>query len=219
MLHEYNHGGDERQPRKREHTSVPVFSQGPLLRLGRGASGIGGPALQHHPEHPHRLSDVFDLLRAEVLVAECQLAPNFIVHLSGDADAARLGETLQPCRDVDPVAVDLLAIHHHVAEVDPNAKLHSAVGWQICVLRLERGLDLNRALDGIHDAGELGQYAVARRVHESSTVLLDQRIDQLTRRGQTTEGRLLVLPHEAAIAEDIGAEYGGELPFHAPTPS
>src|SRR5712692_10114129 len=33
----------------------------------------------------------FDLLRAEVLVAECQLAPNFIVHLSGDADAARLG--------------------------------------------------------------------------------------------------------------------------------
>src|SRR5713226_1835498 len=25
--------------------------------------------------------------------------------------------------------------------------------------------------------------------------------------------RLLVLPHEAAIAEDVGAEYGGELTF------
>ena len=26
--------------------------------------------------------------------------------------------------------------------------------------------------------------------------------------------RLFVLPHEAAVAEDIGAEYGGELTFH-----
>ena len=30
------------------------------------------------------------------------------------------------------------------------------------------------------------------------------------------EGRLLVLPHEAAIAEDIGTEYGGELTFQYP---
>src|SRR6266851_3024433 len=34
--------------------------------------------------------------------------------------------------------------------------------------------------------------------------------------GQSAEGRLFVLPHEAAIAEDIGAEYGGELTFQYP---
>src|SRR5229473_3798397 len=35
-------------------------------------------------------------------------------------------------------------------------------------------------------------------------------------RGQSAEGRLFVLPHAAAIAEDIGAEYGGELTFQYP---
>src|SRR6266436_716953 len=35
-------------------------------------------------------------------------------------------------------------------------------------------------------------------------------------RGQSTEGRLLIFPHEAAIAEDIGTEYGGELTFQYP---
>src|SRR6266851_618999 len=32
-------------------------------------------------------------------------------------------------------------------------------------------------------------------------------------RGQSAKSRLFVLSHEAAIAEDIGAEYGGELTF------
>ena len=30
--------------------------------------------------------------------------------------------------------------------------------------------------------------------------------------------RLFVLSHEAAVAEDIGAEYGSELALHAPIP-
>ncbi len=33
------------------------------------------------------------------------------------------------------------------------------------------------------------------------------------------EGRLLVLPHEAAVAEDIGTEYGGELTFQCSPPA
>src|SRR5712692_7510935 len=35
-------------------------------------------------------------------------------------------------------------------------------------------------------------------------------------RGQSAQRRLFVLPHEAAIAEDIGTEYGGELTFQYP---
>ena len=37
-------------------------------------------------------------------------------------------------------------------------------------------------------------------------------------RGEGAVSRLLVLPHEAAIAEHIGAEYGGELAFQYPPP-
>ena len=131
-----------------------------------------------------------------ILVFQCELVPDLFVYGARDADTAGVGEALEARGDVDAVAVDLLAIHHHVAEVDPNAKLHPPVGWQICVLGRKRGPDLNRALDGIHYAGELGQYAIARRVHESPAVLLDQRIDLFAMRGQGAKGRLLVLPHK-----------------------
>jgi hypothetical protein len=42
-------------------------------------------------------------------------------------------------------------------------------------------------------------------------VLLDQTVDYLAMARQGAERRLLVLPHEAAVAEHVGAEYGGEL--------
>jgi hypothetical protein len=88
-------------------------------------------------------------------------------------------------------------------------------GGKFAFLGLERGLDFDRALDRIDDAGELGEYTVARGVDEASVMLLDERVDQPAMRGQSAVSRLLVLPHEAAIAEDVGAEYGGELTFHA----
>src|SRR5712692_6315370 len=94
-----------------------------------------------------------------------------------NADASRMGEAFEARRDVDAVAVDLLAIDHHVAEVDADAKLHSAVGWQTYVFRLERGLDLDSALDRIHNAGEFREHAIARGIDESSAMLLDKRID------------------------------------------
>jgi hypothetical protein len=48
------------------------------------------------PETRTRSAMFLTVLRAEILVAERQLGPNFIVNLSGDADAAGVGETLQP---------------------------------------------------------------------------------------------------------------------------
>ena len=70
--------------------------------------------------------------------------------------------------------------------------------------------------DRVHDAGELGQHAVAGGVYEAPVMLLDETVDYLAMRGQGAERRLFVLPHEAAVAEHVGAEYGGELTFHPP---
>jgi len=74
------------------------------------------------------------------------------------------------CGDVDAVNVDLLTIHHHVAEVHADAELHAALGWQIRVLSLERGLNLDGALDRIHDTRELGEHAVAGGTDESHPI-------------------------------------------------
>src|SRR6266851_2032323 len=156
MLHEDDHGGDECEPSEREDASAPVFSQGALRRLGRRASG--GAALKHYPEHPHWPGNVLHFLLASILVAQRELVSYLLIDSTGDADATGVGETLEAGGDVDPVAVDLLAIHHHIAEVHADAKFHAAVGWDIRVLSLERGLNLDGALDRIHDAGEFGEH-------------------------------------------------------------
>jgi hypothetical protein len=109
------------------------------------------------------------------------------------------------------------ALDHYVAQVDADAKLHPPFGRQTLVLRLKCALNLDRALDGIHHAGELGEDAIACRVYEPSVVLLDETIDGLAVRGQSAKCRLFVLPHEAAVAIDVGAEYRGELAFHPVT--
>ena len=124
-------------------------------------------------------------------------------------------ETLQPRRDVDPVAVDLLALDHHVAEVDADAKLHPALGGRLRILGLERGLHIDRALDGIDHAGELGQDAIAGGVYEASVMLLDESSRlSCDERYRVRSVASSSLPHEAAVAEYVGAEYGGELTFH-----
>jgi len=95
------------------------------------------------------------------------------VNRARNADAAGVGETLQPPRDVDPITVDLIALDHHVAEVDADAKLHPALRRQLRVLGLERGLNIHRAIHRPNHAGELGKYAIAGRVYEAAVVLLD----------------------------------------------
>jgi hypothetical protein len=50
-------------------------------------------------------------------------------------------------------------------------------GWQARVLRLECVLDFDRALDGVDDAGEFREHAVAGGIDEPAAMLFDQRID------------------------------------------
>ena len=77
-------------------------------------------------------------------------------------------------------------------------------------------MDYDGALHRVHHAGELRYDAVPCGINETATVMLDKAIDQLAVGGKSAQCRLFVLPHEAAIAEDIGAEYGGELTLQYP---
>jgi hypothetical protein len=45
-------------------------------------------------------------------------------------------------------------------------------------------------------------------------VLSDQAVDNSAMCGQSSDCRLFILPHEAAIAVDVGAEDSSELAFH-----
>jgi hypothetical protein len=51
-----------------------------------------------------RLGDVLELPLATILEANVQLAFDFTADLFGNQDAARIGDSLQPDSNVDPVA-------------------------------------------------------------------------------------------------------------------
>jgi hypothetical protein len=85
----------------------------------------------------------------------------------------------------DPVAVNLFALEHHIAEVDANAKLHPTIRRQSGVFRLERGLDLDGALHRVDYAGKFSQRAITGGIHEPAAMLRDQRVDDFAMTGES----------------------------------
>jgi hypothetical protein len=171
-----------------------------------------------YPKHPHRFGDVLDCLLAQILITKRQLVLDLVVDGPRNADAPRLRQPFQSGRDVDPIAIDLLSLHHHIAHVNADAKLHLACGGQLSVSRFERALNRDRTLHGIDRTGELGQEIIPGRVHHSAAVLRDEGSHHLAVSSEGADRRFLILPHEAAVAFDIGAENGGELAFHTHPP-
>src|SRR5690242_2137122 len=130
-------------------------------RFSRDRGG-DGPVYQH-AENPNGLCDVFYVLFAKVLVTQRKLGSDLPMNHVRNADAARLGETLQPRRDVNAVPVNLLALDHHIAKVDADAELHPALLRQLRILGPKRGLNRNGASNCLDHTGEFGQYAVTGR--------------------------------------------------------
>jgi hypothetical protein len=60
----------------------------------------------------------------------------------------------------------------------------------------------------------ISQEIIAGRVHHSATLLLNASAHDLAIGGQGADSRFPILPHEVAVALDIGTEDGGEFAFH-----
>src|SRR5207245_5866759 len=86
-----------------------------------GGLGQGDAVDAHWP------GDVLDLLLAQILKAEIELVAHLVAHDAADADAARLGQGFEPCRDIDAVAVDVALVDDDVAQIDADAELDAAL--------------------------------------------------------------------------------------------
>ncbi len=58
-----------------------------------------------------------------------------VAYRARDADAAGFGQCLQPCRDIDAVAVNVVAVGDDVAEIDPDAERDALVFGRLSALR------------------------------------------------------------------------------------
>ena len=152
-------------------------------------------------------------LLAQVLEVQVEAAADLVVDLAGEADAARLGEALQARGHVHPVAIDVVALDDNVAEVDADPERDSLGFGHRVVTRRHRLLDFGGALNGVDDARELSEGAIAHQLDDAAAVLGELGLDQLPAVTlQPLESAELVLAHEAAVADHVSGEDCSKFP-------
>jgi hypothetical protein len=128
-----------------------------------------------------------------------------------DADAARSRQSLKPGRDVDAVAVNIVGVRDHVADIDPDAKAQAALLGHIQIAVGHRALNFGRTTHRVDDAGEFRQHAVTGGLDDPTAMLADLRIDHLAQmRLEAFVRSFLIDAHQARIAHHIGGEDRGK---------
>ena len=122
-----------------------------------------------------------------------------------DADAAGRGQPLEPRRDVDAIAVDVVAVDDHVAEVDADPELDAELRLDVGVVLGDAPLDLDRTLDGVDHARELDQGAVARKLDHPAAALGDLGLNEFLAQCFEPGVRAgFVLAHQPTVADHVG---------------
>src|SRR6266700_1862757 len=136
---------------------------GSLLRLAkgnttidrRGATSCGADAATGAPAGGELGAGTgLDELLAQIVEHVGQLVVNLIAHGVRYADAARLGQRLQPGRDIHPVAENVSAIDDDVAEIDANAKSDAPLVGYIPIAVEDDALNLCGAAHRVDDAAK-----------------------------------------------------------------
>ena len=97
-----------------------------------------------------------------------------------------------------------MAVLHHVAHVDADAKDDSTILGRVLVGRSHRFLNLGHAANGVDDTGKLNQKTVAGSVGNAAPVLGDKRVGDFGTVGtQRPERAFFVNPDEPREANNI----------------
>ena len=197
---------------ERQHRDRRFVGQRQRCRLSDWRPGLA----VGHAVHAQRPGDVLDGLLAAIVEGDVELALDLLVDVRRDADAAGIGQFLKARRDVDAVAVDVVALDDHVAQVDADAERDAPILGYLGVALGHAALDGDRAIDRVDDARELDQRAVAHQLDDAPAVVRDLGVDEFGAVGlQHVERAGLVVAHQARIADDIRAQDSGKPAFDA----
>jgi len=186
------------------------------LRCQRGEPHVrqAGGGLGAERINPYWPRDVFDALVAHVLEGEREPLADMVADSTRDADTARLSQRLQTRRDIHSVAEDVVLLDEDIAEIDAYAEPDPALLGHVGLAVGHPPLNLDRTSDGVDDALELRQEAIAGVLYNPAPVFLDLRIDQFPEMGlKPLMGPLLVSAHQARIPRHICCQDRGEAAF------
>jgi hypothetical protein len=140
-----------------------------------------------------------------------ELASHLVEDNARHTDPARLGDRLEPGRDIDTVAVDIAMLDDDVAKVDADSEPDRLFVSEFRIAFGEGLLDCDRALNRINRAGEFDERTVAHQFCDPAMVARDSGFDdRLAELDQRSERSGLVLAHEATVADDIECHHCGK---------
>src|SRR5215472_5476508 len=200
----------------------------PETRPADALGGATGVASENGLRSQHKgmqwACDIFDQLIADVLKSVRELVANLLEDRMRDADPVGPGQTLEPCRDIDAIAKNVLRFGDDVADIEADAEGQLTVLWNAGIAKTHPALNFDCAHHRLNRAGEFREHSVAGRFDDPSSMLPYPRDEQLPEVGLVMlMGALFVDPHQARVAGDIGSENrhetaAGGLNLRAPCP-
>jgi hypothetical protein len=117
------------------------------------------------------------------------------VNRIGDEHPAGIGQRFDPCGDVDAVAIEVVALNDHIAEIDADAQFDAAVRRRVRFPLGHRLLHFSCAAYRVDDAREFDEQTVTGGLDDAAPVLGDRRIEDLAaQRFEAFERALFVRP-------------------------
>ena len=107
-----------------------------------------------HTVNPYRAGNVLKALLSNVLEGEVETPGYILLNTSRDTNASGLGQTLQPSRDVHPIAENVVVDDHDIADVDAYSKFDAVGRRHIGVTLGHPGLPLGRTTQCINHTGK-----------------------------------------------------------------
>jgi len=164
----------------------------------------------------YRPVDVLDSDLASILKANVNAVTDAFIDDGGDTNAAGFGQRFQPRRDIDAVAVNIVALDDDIAEIDADAQHDRR--WRAVGIRRQSGRALHRerAVHCIDHAAKLDNGAVANQFHNPPVVSGNGRVENdLAVPLQGGERAGLVGSHQAGIADHISSKDRRKLTVNA----
>src|SRR5262245_54664911 len=128
----------------------------------------------------YRLGEVLDGLFALVDELDFELVADLVTHHRRTGNAAGPHQPFEPGRQIDAIAVEILAIDDDVPDIDADAEFDLAIIGDPGIAVMHAGLDLDSTARGVEHAAELDEEAVAHYLEDAPAVFCDSWIEELT---------------------------------------
>src|SRR5262245_12018291 len=133
---------------------------------------------------------------------------------AGNQYASQWRLCFQSRGDVHSIAVEVVSLDDHIAEMQTDTKDDPLRLGTFRVHLVHSLLKLDRRRQGVDCAGEFYERPVARQLDQPAAVSRDRWFKALASvRAQARQRSALVAPHQAGVADNIGGENRRQLPL------